>query len=106
MPDREKVISGLEHCGFTEKRGCDGCPYEDECTDFGCDAGHGSVCTDALALLKEQEPVEPHWSCPTVYMNGTGKIEMMCGNCGVSIPLGKPNYCPWCGRKVKWDEGD
>ena len=57
MPDREKVISGLEHCGFTEKRGCDGCPYEDECTDFGCDAGHGSVCTDALALLKEQAAV-------------------------------------------------
>jgi hypothetical protein len=56
--------------------------------------------------LKEHEPVEPHWRCSTVYMNGTGKIEMICGNCGISIPLGKPNYCPWCGRKVKWDEAD
>lgn len=59
---------------------------------------------DALELLQEQEAVEPHWRCSTVYMNGTGKIEMMCGNCGISIPLGKPNYCPWCGRAVKWDE--
>ena len=54
-------------------------------------------------LLREQEPVEPNWRCSTVYMNGTGKIELICGNCGVSIPLGKPNYCPWCGRKVKWN---
>lgn len=57
MPDREKVISGLEHCGFTEKRGCVGCPYSDECGDFGRDAGTGSLATDALALLKEQEAI-------------------------------------------------
>lgn len=59
--------------------------------------------SDALALLREQEAVEPHWRCPTVYMNGTGKIELICGNCGISIPLGKPSYCPWCGKAVKWD---
>lgn len=56
MPDREKVIEGLEHCGFNEKRGCVGCPYSDECGDFGRDAGMSSLATDALALLREQEP--------------------------------------------------
>lgn len=55
MPDREKVIKGLEHCGFNEKRGCVGCPYSDECGDFGHDAGMSSLATDALALLREQE---------------------------------------------------
>ena len=51
MPDREKVIKGLEHCSFGENRGCAGCPYNDECGDWGRDSGVGSLCTDALALL-------------------------------------------------------
>lgn len=50
--DREKVIKGLECCGFMEGKGlvnCDNCPYD------------GKACftrlkTDALALLKAQEP--------------------------------------------------
>ena len=52
-----------------------------------------------LAILKKQEPVTPRWTHPTV-----DKSVMMCGNCGLEIPLGRPNYCPWCGRKVKWNE--
>ena len=47
MPDREKVIKGLEQCISTDKT-CEGCPYE------------GTTCTttlnaDALELLREQE---------------------------------------------------
>ena len=47
MPDREKVIKGLEQCISADET-CEGCPYE------------GTTCTttlnaDALALLKEQE---------------------------------------------------
>lgn len=47
MPDREKVIKGLEHCISADET-CEGCPYE------------GTTCTttlnaDALALLKEQK---------------------------------------------------
>lgn len=70
--DREKVIKGLEHCGFTEKRGCDGCPYEDECIDFGGDAGHGSLCTDALALLKEQAEVIDRYHKADVFLSVHG----------------------------------
>jgi len=52
MTDREKVIKGLELCGYQEGMPqCDSCPYD------------GKQCwkrlkTDALALLKAQEP---HW---------------------------------------------
>ena len=96
MTDREKVIRAVETCfdSWIDKHRYKGLDLHEV----------ERMKHDALELLQEQEAVEPHWRCSTVYMNGTGKIEMMCGNCGISIPLGKPNYCPWCGRAVKWDE--
>ena len=49
MPDREKVIKGLE-CHAKGARGClFDCPYGNE---NGCQL---LLCSDALALLKEQE---------------------------------------------------
>ena len=97
MIDREKIINALEQC----INGCDDeCPYEyggavtlEYCRD--------DLMRDALELLKEQEPVT--WSykynCFT------------CSNCGLDIVdevyymINKPiNFCPTCGRKVKWDE--
>ena len=52
MPDREKVINGLECC--TKWDSCSACPYQtpneydiSECTEF--------LHKDALALLKEQK---------------------------------------------------
>lgn len=49
MPDREKVIKGLEYC---EKyfNCCDKCPYWDGGTHCTADLAH-----DAIAILKEQE---------------------------------------------------
>ena len=99
MIDREKVIKGLEHCSFGENRGCAGCPYNDECGDWGRDAGAGSLCTDALALLREQEPVKPvaqdAWPTPV----------KVCGSCGgyITYTAGRPRYCPNCGSEMKWD---
>lgn len=96
MIDREKIIRAVETCFDS---------WIDKHRNMGLDLHEVErMKRDALKLLKAQKAVEPHWRCSTVYMNGTGKIEMMCGNCGISIPLGKPNYCPWCGRAVKWDE--
>lgn len=76
-----------------------------ELRDKAAVEGHGSIrrllelAARALErVLKEQEPVTPRWTHPTVDKN-----VMMCGSCGIEIPLGKPNYCPWCGRRVKWD---
>lgn len=87
MPDREKVINH-----FTDAIEASG----DETL---WRLARVDIIEDAIALLKEQEPVEPRWTHPTVYKN-----VLMCGNCGIEIPLGKPNYCPWCGRKVNWDD--
>ena len=45
MPDREKVMLGLEYCALGD---CILCPYtESRCQEH--------LCGDALALLKEQE---------------------------------------------------
>lgn len=49
MPDREKIIKGLEHCS-KGPIGCQtNCPYQ---RDFGCRA---QLTADVLSLLKEQE---------------------------------------------------
>lgn len=97
MADREKVIKALEVC-TTGGSNCDGCPYFDPGKTFLY------VCTmmdDALALLREQEPIEP---------DGDN-----CGECGYT--LHRINYdgqdkelrhewfrfCPSCGKAVKWD---
>lgn len=96
MPDREKVIKGLAEISEYARAKADiaGIGKGKEVFD-----GWYRAAEDALALLKEQEPVTPRWTHPTVDKN-----VMMCGGCGIEIPLGKPNYCPWCGMRVKWDE--
>lgn len=52
MPDREKVIKGLEHC---QRIGdCGDCPYQEDLDpDVGC-----GMHADAIALLREQDTVE------------------------------------------------
>ena len=49
MPDREKVIKGLECCKRKDGNECKVCPYTESeyCTE--------DMVTDALALLKEQD---------------------------------------------------
>ena len=55
-----------------------------------------------LALLKEQEPVEP-----IPYDLDTPVTTVMrcykCGWCNADITAGNP-YCWHCGRAVKWDD--
>lgn len=104
MIDREKVIKGLEHC---LEDGCSGCPYNENCDVFD-NAFSGTLVKDALELLKEQEPVKPTVSVDT----------WICSKCGHTLESqelidDKENpqvlvheqyeYCPCCGRKIKWD---
>lgn len=100
MPDREKVVKGLKHCKSTWM--CNGCPYEDDSTD-DC-----KMYEDALALLREQEPVKPKkedaWPNMITVCGACGAV---CGACGPQIPTPgewRYNYCPTCGRKVKWND--
>lgn len=108
MPDREKVIKGLECC----RRGfCFACPYNDgivestECKQRWAD--------DALALLKAQEPrvvarwnhregAHAHW---TTKRDHSHDGEWYCSACGYE-PLVFENapYCAWCGAQMDGGE--
>lgn len=99
MADREKVIKGLECC-MSESL-CYKCPYKSE---NECENGkyyYSKAIEDAITLLREQEPVKPE-----LRMSKWGfKQWLICGACGGTITF-KVTYCPYCGRKVKWDEAD
>jgi len=93
MTDREKVIKGLE--------------IERECVSRDCDRNCGkcdlaqdrdwllSVYDDAIALLKEQEPV------PVIQREVMHMLVWCCGSCGVAITDGD-KFCRMCGKAVKW----
>lgn len=102
MPDREKVIKGLECCdGF-----CDwetGCPYYDELEPFDCEK---QLREDALALLKAQEPVV-HGRWIDENLDDSLDPRMRCSICtGVESPLLKWRYCPNCGAKMDGERRD
>ena len=94
MTEREKVIKGLEVCIDREpgKYDCYKCPYETDGND--CDI---NLSKDALALLKEQEPVDP-----AIGGNQNSCWYFICPRCQLAIDKGD-KYCRHCGRKVKWD---
>ena len=97
MPDREKVIKGLEQHSEGFDR-CGECPYYD--------IDHGNVLScrdellrDALELLKEQEAVTP-------IKARQGRNEyysyFLCPVCKNDITFHQ-SYCEDCGRKMKWE---
>ena len=98
MTDREKVIKGLEHCS---EDGCKECPYEQDCTMAD---GFSELASDALALLKEQEAVEPLDIIDEKYPVGDSNRYKWyrCGKCKEVIPW-DANYCLYCGQAVKWE---
>lgn len=94
MPDREKVIKGLEHCS---EDGCEGCPYEPDCLMAD---GFSELAKDALELLKEQE-------AKSAIIEGSDVAHVgRCPSCHVILTPFRANYCYCCGRKVKWDAAD
>lgn len=58
MPDREKVIKGLECCAAMSGDECRECPYGNECIGTDLPYGMPHLAADALALLKEQKDGE------------------------------------------------
>ena len=88
MTDRKKVIRGLETCSHADEVGCDQCPY------YGTPDCQSVMQTEAYALLREQEPVEPYRS------DGL----WCCGECHKNLWYYRASYCPTCGRAVKWDD--
>ena len=100
MTDREKILRGAECCkGEPSANGCPKeCPYLPK-RHLTC--GLDPFLDDVIALLKEQEPVEPKkddaWPYPISVCGA-------CGTCLFKVGDYKPNYCSECGRPVKWDD--
>ena len=97
MDKREKVIGHLEDCMDVAER----TPHEWVFV-------RTEIVRDALELLKALEPVAPIQGA-----DDQDEDIFCCGSCGavVGVPfLGPPgecevqdNYCPNCGRAVKWE---
>ena len=114
MPDREKVIKALTECIFLHEHpdddaGCFECPYRPD--EKGTCPTMIPFLKDVLELLKEQETIKPTVSVDT----------WICSKCGHTLESqelidDKENpqvlvqelyeYCPHCGRAVKWDESN
>lgn len=91
MPDRKKVIKGLECCAAMSGDECRECPYGYECRDTDSPYGMPHLAADALALLKEQEAVKPIHRCWNGRITQLNKIN------GYA-------FCPYCGKPVDWGE--
>jgi len=99
MTDREKAIRAVETCFDS---------WIDKHRNMGLDLHEVErLKHEAMEMLKEQEPIEPKVDVD----------EWRCRNCGHKLEhqelLGENvlfheqyNYCPQCGRAVKWDETD
>ena len=87
MPDREKVINEIGEL-------LNGYPV------FIPEAAKRGL-SDAIALLKEQEAVEPK---KTAYqrVDHITAYRYRCGTCDMSI-FPSYKYCPFCGQEVKWE---
>ena len=101
MPDREKVIKGLEElCEhlFHEYKICYRGDEEDVYNRF-------LIADNALALLKDQEAKTGKWIAQDGY---DGDVYYDCSACGESWVMieGTPQengmrYCPHCGAKME-----
>jgi len=98
---RGKVIYSIGRCI---------CHVPDACRDCAYDAGHPyNECVelllkDALSLLKAQEPVSPKVKIDTYVCGACGTRLERQSLIGSNAVLAETfNYCPECGRKVKWE---
>lgn len=109
MIDKEKVIKGLEVClKNIDQQDCpNDCPYLSDCSKYGNRVIFQPLMLDALALLKEQEAVEPSFK-----QDEKGIFVWCCGSCGAymyhiydGIDKAKEyaKFCRQCGKQVKWE---
>ena len=93
MIDRERVIKGL---GNVANAIVDG---------YICEPDQAvNTIADALAILKEQEAVEP---IKMQRMDGNFSFFVpyyLCGNCRYELVGKDVMFCHHCGRSVKWNE--
>lgn len=98
MPDREKIIKGLE-C-LSQKQA----PTANPCKDCGyINRPSFAICvkdiaSDALELLKEQEAKNVTWLVGRAH----------CPSCGELFPKKQDKqyirFCNYCGQAVRWGD--
>ena len=96
MPDIEKVIKGLNECIEHIRK--------NKFNKIPCWGNCQSAMIDAVAMLKEQEAVEPK----QVGLYGNDEwlgLVCVCPDCKAEWMSDKADthYCPKCGRSVKWE---
>jgi len=94
--DSEKIIKGLELCEIGSGDRC----YETECPYYGQECTEG-LKNDILAMLKEQEAVEP---ITMQRMDGNFSFFVpyyLCGNCRYELVGKDVMFCSHCGQAVK-----
>ena len=98
MMDREDVIKGLGCRAEDNDFPCFLCAYykPDEKPVARCD--YRGLMNDAIALLKEQEAVEPE----VEVLNEVDRL-YKCPKCHKHFFYRKQKYCDQCGQAVKWD---
>ena len=115
MPDREKVIKGLECCHVMvhdlgpDKTSCGICPYKDVQTEEQIDLG-GIECIavlhdDAMALLKEQKAEWIEYPECLAYDGAYCDSHIVCSACKHVFSImdnctEEFDYCPHCGAKM------
>lgn len=95
MPDRDTVIRGLT---AIQDEAYDRWVHQQYHEDVLVTLVKENI-SDALALLKEQEPVKP--TKEQIFSSIFGWV---CGACSLPFISDNYKYCPHCGRKVKWDD--
>ena len=102
MPDLDKVIYSLERCI---------CHVPDACKDCSKYGGDNAIrcmeelLTDALSLLKAQEPVllENQHKPYGHFINANSPWISRCPKCGKKIEGKQTRFCKYCGQAVKWE---
>ena len=127
MPDREKVMKGLEICsehGSWHGLDCEHNEAYKDCPYRGCETGCVvTIAKDALALIKAQDKEnEKHQAVLEQYdmalellkdlepvrpirkkeIGAYHSLYCACGNCGAWLLDGQ-KFCDECGRKAKWE---
>lgn len=107
MPDREKIIKGMETCISQYECSLDNCPYYINESGLCWDR----LMTDALALLKEQEAKSIiRKQCKREYPDGTVEYfaEWHCPHCNYPVTCGFDapwiKYCCKCGKPILWED--
>jgi len=91
--DKEKVIKGLDIClKNIDQPDCpNDCPYLSDCSKYENRVVFQPLMRDALAMLKEQEPL----AVKECKVN-----KCVCGN--EINRYWHPEYCGFCGKKLEW----